>query len=118
MCSVIFRSWIKLQSKVLGTSFVTWLDREVVRINLLKSFEGKYGKTRCIIDCTEVYVDGTQSLVNQTKTRSDYKRRNAKNFLVAIAPSRFITFLLKCYGGRASNQFIFQDSEFFKLLEY
>ena len=117
-CSVIFTSWIKLLSKVLSTPLIAWLDREVVRSNLPKAFEGKYGKTRCIIDCTEVYIDRPKSLENQAKTWSDYKKHNTIKFLVAIAPSGFITFVSKCYGGRASDQFICQDSGFYKLLEY
>ena len=117
-CFVIFSSWIKLLSKILGTPLSTWLDREVVRSNLPKTFEGKYGKTRCIIDCTEVYIDRPKSLENQAKTWSDYKKHNTIKFLVAIAPSGFITFVSKCYGGRASDQFICQDSGFYKLLEY
>ncbi len=37
---------------------------------------------------------------------------------MAIAPSGYITYVSKCYGGRASDQFICQDSGFYKLLEY
>ncbi len=111
-CSVIFTSWIKLLSKVLGTPLVAWLPREVIRSNLPKSFEGKYKKTRCIIDCTEVYIKRPKSLENQAKTWSDYKKHNTIKVLVAIAPSGFITYVSKSYGGRASDQFICQDSGF------
>ena len=32
--------------------------------------------------------------------------------LIAVAPSGFIMYLSDCYGGRASDRFICQDSEF------
>ena len=54
----------------------------------------------------------------QAATWSDYKHHNTKKFLVGISPSRFITFLSSCYGGRASNKFITKDSGFYDLLEH
>ena len=70
-----------------------------------------------LIALKSILID--QSLL---KTRQRHgqsiKPHNTIKFLVAIAPSGFITFVSKCYGGRVSDQFICQDSGFYKLLEY
>ena len=38
-------------------------------------------------------------------------------FLIGIAPSGFITFISDCYGGRTTDRFICNDSNFYNLLE-
>ena len=34
-----------------------------------------------------------------------------------MSPNRFITFLLDCYGGKASDKYITKDGGFYDLLE-
>ena len=53
----------------------------------------------------------------QAATWSHYKHHNTIQFLVGISPSQFIIFLSSCYGGRASDRFITEDSGFYDLLE-
>ena len=53
--SSIFTTWIRFLSSLLGDALVRWLPRETVYSNLPSMFTGKYQKTRCIIDCSEVY---------------------------------------------------------------
>ena len=48
---------------------------------------------------------------------SEYKHRNTIRFLVGISPTGYITFLLDCYGGRATDRYIVKDSRFYDLLE-
>lgn len=59
-----------------------------------------------------------KDLFVQAVTWSDYKHHNTVKFLVGFAPSGYITFLSNCYGGRASDRFICQDSGIFDLLDY
>ncbi|XP_065645607.1 uncharacterized protein LOC136076070 [Hydra vulgaris] len=59
----------------------------------------------------------SESLYNQAVTWSDYKHHNTVKVLIGIAPNGYITFLSKCYGGRASDKFITSDSGFYNLLE-
>ena len=46
----------------------------------------------------------------------DYNSPYTK-FLIGIAPNGYITFLSKCYGGRASDKYVTNDSCFYDLLE-
>ena len=70
-CSSIFTTWIKLLSSLLGDGLVRWLPREIIYSNLPSMFKGKYRKTRCIIDCSEVYIERPKSLYEQAATCSD-----------------------------------------------
>ena len=94
-----------------------WLPRETIASNLPCMFGAKYRKTRCIIDCSEVYIERPKSLDEQAATWSDYKKHNTFKFLIAISQSGFIMFLSDCYGGRTTGQFICRDSNFFTFLE-
>ena len=116
-CSSIFTTWIRLLSSLLGDALVRWLPRETVYSNLPSMFRGKYRKTRCIIDCSEVYIERPKSVDEQAATWSDYKKHNTFKFLIAISPNGFIMFLSDCYGGRTTDQFICKDSNFYNLLE-
>ena len=79
--------------------------------------EAGYTKTRCIIDCTEVFIERPKSLDAQAATWSDYKKHNTIKFLIGISPCGFITYISDSYGGRAPDQFICIDSTFHHLLE-
>ena len=117
--SNIFTTWINLLSKVLGHCMLTWLPKESVQENLPAIFrKAGHAKTRCIIDCTEVFIERPKSLHAQAATWSDYKSHNTFKFLIAISPTGFITFVSSCYGGRASDKFICNDSGFYELLDY
>ena len=72
---------------------------------------------RCIIDCTELFVERPKALDLQAQTWSDYKSHNTIKFLIGISPNGYITFISDCYTGRASDKFICNDSVFYDLLE-
>ncbi len=118
-CTNKFATWIRFLGKFLGDAIITWLPKDVIHPNIPSVFEGDHQKTNCIIDCKEVYIERPKSLLYaQACTWSDYNKHNPMNFLVAIAPSGYIMFLSDCYGGRATDQYICQDSGFYNLLEY
>jgi hypothetical protein len=118
VCSNTFTTFIKIFAKVFGRSLVVWLPRDAIRDNLPISFaKAKHTNCRVVIDCTEVFIERMKSLNNQATTWSDYKHHNTNKFLIGIAPNGYITFLSKCYGGRASDKFITNDSGFYDLLE-
>lgn len=118
LCSNTFTTFVKIIANVLGRALVVWLPREAIRDNLPESFiKSKHTKCRVILDCTEVFIERAKSLHNQAVTWSDYKHHNTVKVLIGIAPNGYITFLSKCYGGRASDKFITSDSGFYDLLE-
>ena len=85
--------------------------------NNLKYFETFYSKVRCIIDCSEVFIETPSSLGLQATCWSNNKHHCTITFLIGITPNELISFLCDCYGGRASDKFIVTDSRFLNNLE-
>ena len=81
-------------------------------------FVPQYQKARCIIDCTEIFIEQPKSIDIQAATWPKYKKHNTMKFLIAIAPSGFIMFISDCYGGQTTDKHICQDSSFYKQLQY
>ncbi|XP_078317755.1 uncharacterized protein LOC111138234 [Crassostrea virginica] len=73
----IFTTWVCLM--IIDLSFlIKWPTREQIRENLPKCFK-YFKKTRCVIDCTEFFVQKPSLPSAQRKTYSSYKHcvRNA-----------------------------------------
>lgn len=118
-CSNIFKTWVRFLSETLGKALVAWLPKESILQNMPKVYrKAGHGKLRVIIDCSEVFIERPKSLDVQAATWSDYKSHNTLKFLIGISPTGFITFLSDCYGGRASDKFICQDSGFYNCLDW
>lgn len=114
----IFRTILRAVAEISRQHLIIWLPQETIQRSLPKTFkESMYKNTRCIIDCTEVYMQRPKKLYARAQTYSQYKGGNTAKFLVAIAPTGFIMFVSKVYGGRASDRFIVQDSGFCDYLE-
>ena len=77
-----------------------------------KSFKELYPKTRCIIDCTELYCQRPSSLATQSSLYSQYKSHVTYKGLVGIAPSGAITFISQLYDGSISDKEIVRQSGF------
>ena len=117
VCSKMFTTWIKILARLVGDALIVWLPRDVIRSNLPSAFKTVSPKTRFIIDCTEIFIERSKSLHVQASTWSDYKKHNTVKFLIAISPNGYIMFLSDCFGGRTSDQYICNDSGFYKLLD-
>jgi hypothetical protein len=72
---------------------------------------------RCIIDCPEVFIETPSSLDTQAQFWWDYKHHCTLTFLVAITPNGMFSDVSPCYGGRASDTFIFNNCAFVSWLE-
>ena len=106
-CSSTFKTHVRLLSETIGKSLVKWIPKESVLENMPTMFrKAGYGNVRTIIDCSEVFIECSKSLNTQALTWSDYKHHNTIKFLIGISPTGFVSFLSKCYGGRASDKFI------------
>ncbi|XP_065665448.1 uncharacterized protein LOC136086880 [Hydra vulgaris] len=109
---------MRIIAYILGNAIIVWLPSEVIKKNLPEFFvKAKHHKCRVILDCFEIFIERLKSLYNQAVTWSDYKHHNTVKVLIGIAPNGYITFLSKCYGGRASDKFITSESGFYNLLE-
>ena len=96
---------------------VIWPSRGQIYRTSLNCFKRLYPDTRCIIDCTEMFIETPSSLEVQAETWSDYKGHCTFKFLVAITPNGEVSWVSEAYGGSATDIFIVRNSGFLDLLE-
>ena len=77
ICSSTFTTWIRLLRILLGDALVKWIPREAIRDNLPKVFKDtNHLKIRCIIYCTEGYIERLEPVHLQAATWSDNKHHS------------------------------------------
>ena len=70
----VLPSWINFLAKCLKP-LIKWPSKDVVKANLPHSFKS-FPRTRCIVDCTEIYVEKAFRPEAQRATWSSYKHAN------------------------------------------
>jgi len=111
----VFSAWVIFLHHCIKP-LIVWPSQSLVKSNLPNSFK-RYPRTRCIIDCTEYYVQKPFRPVAQKQTWSNYKQSNTFKQLIGIMPSGAITFLSKLYSGNISDLAIVKESKFIDLVE-
>ncbi|XP_046342933.2 uncharacterized protein LOC124123796 [Haliotis rufescens] len=100
----IFHAWLDVLYIHLGR-LVMWPD--TIEMHLPKCFRNKiFRRVRCIIDCTEIFIERASNNKARSQTYSRYKQHNTVKFLIGISPSGAIIFLSPVWGGRASDKII------------
>ena len=112
-----FQKWIDVMHAHLQF-LIVWPSHETVRTNMPQVFKDLYPHTCCIIDCSEVFIEQPLLYQARAKTYSNYKKHNTMKFLIGITPNGAISFLSKCWGGRATDKAITQKSGFLNLVEH
>ncbi|XP_064468691.1 uncharacterized protein LOC135382955 [Ornithodoros turicata] len=108
----VFRKILLILDNIMR-NVVVWLPLETIFATTPFQFSASgYANTTCIIDCTEVQMQRPKKIYARGQSYSHYKGCNTVKCLVAIAPSGFIMFVSNAYGGRASDKFIVDDSQF------
>ena len=91
-------------------SLIHWPSRDALRKSMPSSFRRFFGKCAVIIDCTEVFIEQPSDLLARAQVWSNYKHHSTLKFLIGITPQGSICFLSNCWGGRASDTNITQNS--------
>lgn len=94
-----------------------WPSKELVQEHMPETFREKYGNTRVIIDCTEIFIQRPSAASIQQITYSTYKSHNTAKALIGITPNCFISFLPDLQPGRLSDKEIVKRSGLIPLLE-
>ena len=111
-----FQKWIdKMFASMI--CLITWPSREIIQSNMPQILKELYPNTRCIVDCSEIFIQSTCSYKARAQTYSNYNKHNTVKFLVGITPNGGISFLSKCWGGRATDKFSTQNFGFRQLVE-
>lgn len=98
--------------------FVHWPNKEEILEHIPTIVKENFMNCRCIINCTEVFIDRPGNLAARAFTWSNYKHNNTIKLLVAINPNGAITFISRAFGGRVSDKVIIQRSGFLQLIEH
>ena len=89
-----------------------WPSRAQVDKRMPLSFQDKFPKCRCIIDCTEIVCEVPQSLIDSTSMHSHYKGRVILKAMLGIEPAGGNTFISQLYPGSTSDREIVLRSGF------
>ena len=115
--SMIFQKWLTVMSRELQC-LIAWPDEEKLHENMPSSFRKHYSRTKCIIDCFEIFVDRPTYFEARASTYSNYKKHNTVKVLIAVSPVGSICFISKAWGGRVSDKVITQQSGFLDHINY
>ena len=78
-------TWINYLYFVL-CSIPIWATKDQFKLSMPQCFKDTYPDTRCIIDCTELFVQVPSSFATQSALYSTYKHHVTYKGLIGIAP--------------------------------
>ena len=113
--STTFRTYSTIMARALKPILIVFYPRSEIAKTLPKEYKNNC-KPRCIIDCSEIFIQKPQDLQLQAAAWSDYKHHNTLKFLIGITPQGSIAYVSKLWGGRTSDRHIVSASGFLQHL--
>ena len=99
-----------------ANSWIFWPSKDAIKATMPSCFKN-YPNCRAIIDCSKLYCDTPQTVEQRAMMYFSYKSGFTIKYLIAVAPSGFITFVSKGFGGRTSDEIVTNSSGFLSLIE-
>ena len=66
---------------------VTWLPKDIIQKRMPPSFRALFPTCRCIVDCSEIFIEKPAKQKQNVLCFSNYKSHLTGKFFVAVAPS-------------------------------
>ena len=80
--SKVFHAWLDILSVNLN-KLIIWPSKKQIKKNLPQSFKDVFlDNVRCIIDCTEIFIEIPHNFKARAQTYSNYKHHNTIKFLI------------------------------------
>ena len=105
----IFDTWLQfLYFHFKGLKEIMFPSRDHFKQFLPKCFKG-FKNVRCVIDCTEFFVQQPRDFQRQGNLYSSYKHHCTYKCLIAVAPNGCGVFVSDLYEGSISDREIFEQ---------
>lgn len=112
----IFNCYVSYLANILKSQ-IRWPSQSECEMNMPLCFDS-FESVRVILDCTEIPLQKPSCLCCRIRTYSHYKGGQTIKIMVGVSPAGLITFISKCFGGRASDKAIFESSSVINLLSH
>ena len=95
---------------------ILWPDRDTLRKTMPMDFRQYCPSCVVIIDCFEIFVERATNLLARAQTYSAYKHHNTVKYLIGITPQGTVSYISDSWGGRTSDKYITEHSNFLQNL--